>query len=110
MTPNELRQQADSLLQRGLFRRAANVLQLITTHRKATEADRDRAQADAGHILAKHCQLAEAVYRDKINRAQSARRAAARETAKVTTGKLGDGMRASQERHRQQWKSQQSTA
>lgn len=116
MTPNELRKQADSLLQRGLFRRAANVLQLITTHRDATEAERDRAQDDAARIVSRHCRLTEEAEREKRNRALQIRRAAAKEKAAKPTGKPGDGLRAAQQQIReaqqrqQQWKEQKWTA
>lgn len=116
MTPNELRQQADSLLQRGLFRRAANVLQLITTHRDATEEERDRAQGDAARIIAKHCRLAEEAQREKVNARQTARREAIKAQAEISTGKPGDGLRVPPQRIRearqrqQQWKLQQWTA
>lgn len=116
MTPNELRQQADSLKERGMFRRAANVLQLVTAHKEATEAERDAAQAEAARILAKHCQAAAATEREKANARQARRRAAAREAAKVTTGKRGDGLRAAQQQIREaraireQWKEQRWTA
>lgn len=116
MTPKELRQQVDSLLQRGLFRRAANVLQLITTHRDATEAERDSAQDDAARIVSRHCRLTEEAEREKRNRALQILRAAAKARAAIPTGRPGDGLRAAQQQIReaqqrqQQWKEQKWTA
>ncbi|MRT15161.1 hypothetical protein GJV07_23110 [Enterobacteriaceae bacterium RIT711] len=101
MTPIELRRQADSLIQRGLYRRAANVLQLISAHSDTTEAERDRAQADASKILGQHCQMNDEDRRARDAAMRRAKRAAAKDAAALAAKlcrKPGDGMRAAVQR------------
>lgn len=110
MTPNQLRQQADSLIKRGMFRRAANVLQKIIIHPEATEAERDKAQNAAARLITAHnpksIDAARAAEAERVRQYRAARKEA--EAAK--RGTAGDGMRAYQQKIRQQWKEQQWTA